>query len=195
MPASHSSVRSSPSTWRIAVTKSWKDAFVGRDADPAAVLGLGQVEHRVGQLGLVDELLVVDEHAPPRRDADPAPALALEARVDAREQLGGQLGEQALLGEEADRAGALREEDVGRRAVALLARAAARGRRSRRSGRRSRCPVSLREVLEQRADEVLAAAGVDRRARRGRRRSRAARTEQAEDGRAAVVVRCLARSL
>ena len=94
---------------------------LGRDADAAAVLGSTTVEHGVAAARpRRHQVLVVDEHAPSRREADPEAALALEDGVDATAQLRVELREQPALGEVPDRARALGEEDVGRRALTLL---------------------------------------------------------------------------
>ena len=59
----------------MAVTKSWNDAVGGREADLAPEVGPGEVEDRAGQVGLVDQVGVVDERADPAREPDPAPVV------------------------------------------------------------------------------------------------------------------------
>jgi hypothetical protein len=84
------------------------------DAESTVVLRVDDVEHRCRELGGIDGVGVVDEDAHPPGDPDPVAVRRPEPLVDAVEDVLGELREPALLVEEPDRAGALREEDVGR---------------------------------------------------------------------------------
>ena len=76
--------------------------------------GFDEIEHRVGKLGFVDDLGVVDEHPLASREPDPAAVAGVEALGDEVEHVVGQRAEQALLIEEPDRTGRLGQEHVGR---------------------------------------------------------------------------------
>jgi hypothetical protein len=154
MPSSQLRASSSPSSWRRTVTKSWNERHL------AGVLGRGQVEHRVGKLGRVDHLGVVDQRAHATRQADPAAVGGGVALGHALDDLVGQGAQPAGRVEVADRAGALGDEDVSGRAVALLVD------EERQVGRVAVADVDaharlLREVLEEGSDQVLGPAAVD----------------------------------
>ena len=92
----------------------------GRHRHPALELRVGEVEHRVGQLGLVDEVGVVHEHPHPAGQADPLAVAGLEVgRRPGRARPRPARSRQPCLVEEADRAGRLRDEDVDVGLVAL----------------------------------------------------------------------------
>ena len=121
---------------------------VGRDRAPCR------------QLGLVDHRRVVDEHPLAAGEADPA-AVGVEALGHEGEHVVGERAEATLLVEEADRPGRLREEHVGGRLLALLLD------EQRQVGGVAVANVDvdarlLRESIEDRLDQVLRPARVDR---------------------------------
>ena len=160
MPSSHSVVASSPSSRRIAETKSWNEAFDG--ATPMRPVHSSPVRSRTlagsSSSGTISR--VEGEHPLAPGEADPAAVAGMELLGDELEDVVGERAEQAVLVEVADRAGRLREEDVGRRLVALLLD---------QQGEVGRVAVAhldvdaglLGEAVEDRLDEVLGAPGVD----------------------------------
>ena len=136
-------------------------AVGGRDADPAAVALAGEVEDRPRQLGLRDRVGVVDQHPLPAAHAGPEPLRVLEVGVDKVEHRPRQRRQEVPVGEVGGGARALPPEDVGRGAVALL------GEQQGELGRVAVADVDrdallLGEPLQQGADQVLGAPGVDR---------------------------------
>ena len=134
-------------------------AVGGRPADAAAPLGLGELEDRAGRVG--DALGGDDEDAGAARGADPLAVGVAEFGVDPVEQVAGQRGEGVGVGQRAERAGVLRVEDVGGAAVALFEDC------DGHLGGAGVADVDLDsgfglEALDQRADQALAAPGVDR---------------------------------
>lgn len=137
-----------------------KEPFDGAIANLALVVGARQVEHRIRQIRLGHDVGVVDEDPHPARQADPRAvagvvALGHEAQHVVRQRL------EATLGvEEPHGSRALRDEDVGRRALALGVDG---------EGEVGGVPVAdvdagaglLGEPLEERADQVLGPARVD----------------------------------
>ena len=156
---SHCRVASSPSESLIAVTNAWNDAFVG--AIPIRPFHFGSVRSKTESGNLVFGQLVgvVDDHARAARRADPATVRVAELPASTRSRVSvGQLCE--LRVDRAERARVLREEDVGRRVLALL------GDRRRELGAVAVAhldldPGLLGELLEERRDELFLAAGVD----------------------------------
>ena len=144
----------------MAVTKSWNEPLVGASATWPAYSGVGEVEHRVGQVGAGRRGRCCRRacaRGPTARPSCRRGAVALGHQVD---HVVGQGREPAGGVEEAHRAGALGDEHVGRGAVALFVDEQCE------VGRVAVADVDadprlLGEVLEQRADEVLGAAAVD----------------------------------
>ena len=132
----------------------------GGNAEPPAPLGVGVVPDRVGQLLFGHGVRVVRDHARAPGRPHPVPFRVREALVDLGQGLGGELGEQAFLGDRPERARVLGEEDVGRRVLALL------GDRRGELGAVAVADVELDagvllELLEEILDEALLAARVD----------------------------------
>ena len=162
------SVSSSPSSTRMAVTKSWNEALVGATATRPVELGVGQVEDRVGQVGLGDQLGVVDERPHPAGEPDPAAVVGAGPRPGTRSSTSSGsspsrpcwsrkptapgLWERNTSAGELSPSSLDEQGEVGGVAVADVDVDAG----------------LLGELLEQRADEVLGAAGVDGDARRRR---------------------------
>jgi hypothetical protein len=159
-------VRSSPSLTRMAVTKLWKLALVGREGDLALVLRLREVEHALGRsaAATISGCRPAPASGRRRRPTRPRRAVLRRAPSSRRRRRAGQQVRVLQAPERTRRPATGRR----RRACASPPRAAARpARRCRRSGRRPRCRV-LVELLQQRRDELLVAARCRRRARRPR---------------------------
>ena len=155
----------------MAVTKSWNEPFAGATPRSSPKARIGEVEDRVGQVGRVDQLGVVDEDPDPAGEPDPVAVGRVVLGRDRVEQRVGERLQPPGLVEKGDRARTLGDEDVGRRVVALGVD---------QQGQFARVAVAdvdaevvvLGELLEQRPDEVGCAPGVDgqpvvRRAGRG----------------------------
>ncbi len=127
----------------------------------SGVLGIGEVEHRGRQVCLVDEFGVVDDHTGSTGEPDPGAVGSREAWIDQADEVGIEGYETVLAGEEAERTGTLRYEDVGRRAVTLGLQ------QQRKLGGVAVPSFDLDaggsgEVVEKRRDQFLAAARVHR---------------------------------
>ncbi len=104
---------------------------------------------------------VVDHDAGPAADADPVAVVRAEARVHELERRVGQGRETALRGDGPEGTGVLGEEHVGGRCIALLEDGRGEVRRPGVVHLDVDAGLGL-EALDDRADEFLAAAGVDR---------------------------------
>ena len=111
---------SSPSSRRTALTIAWKSAPVGENEISPAHSRLGEVEDRVGQLGLLDQVGVVDQHRRAGGEAGPQAARRPVLLRDRSERLVVQRREEAGALHARHGRGVLGEEHVGRRCVALL---------------------------------------------------------------------------
>ena len=120
-----------------------------------------EIEHRVRKLGGVDDLGVVDQHSLPTREPDPTAVLGVEALGDAVEDIVGERAQKALLIEIPDGTGRLGQEHVGWRLVGLLPDQQ-RQIRGVSVPRLDSDPRLLREAIEDRLDQVLGPARVDR---------------------------------
>ena len=160
IPSSHSVVASSPSSRRIADTKSWNEAFDGAIADAPRPLLAGEVEDAHRQLFLGDDLGIEGEDPLAPREADPTAVAGVKLLGDELEHGVVERAEQVTLVEVADGPGRLREEHVGGRLVALL---------FDQQGEVGRVAVAhvdvdarlLGEAVEDRCDELLGASGID----------------------------------
>ena len=135
-------------------------AVGGGNGDPAAVAVVGELEHRLREIGAGHRVEVVDQHTLASGEPDPGARLRAVLWRRQVEHLGADGAEQAPALEEADRAGRARQEHVGRGAVPLL------GEQQGQIGGASPAGLDLGaglagEGLQGRADEVLGAAGVD----------------------------------
>ena len=161
MPSNHCAVASSPSLMRIAVTKSWNDAFDG--ATPMRPFHSGSTRSSTvsGSSDSSVIVRVVDQHPLASGEPDPTAVAGVEAFGDEVEHVVRKRAEQTLLIEVPDRAGRLRQEHVGGRLVALLVD---------EQGQVGGVAVAhldvdaglLREPVEDRLDQVLRPARVDR---------------------------------
>ena len=152
-------VASSPSESRMAVTNAWKDAFVG--AMPIRPFHFGSVRSKTESgTSSSDSSSVLYAMTRERPDVPTQRPSASRKRARRRDRaLRGQLRE--LRVDRSERAGVLREEHVGRRVVAFL---------GDRRGELGAVAVAhldfdaglVVELLEERLDELLLAARVDR---------------------------------
>jgi hypothetical protein len=159
MPSSQARAASSPSSARRAVTKSWNEALVG--AHPMRPDHAGSVKSRIeaGRSASVELIGVVHDRSSPTRQADPVALRRPERRRHLLEQGLGQRHQRTGRRQLPEEAGALGVVHVGRRVVALLLDeqqhlgGVAVAHLGVDPGRRL-------ELLEQRTDEILAAARV-----------------------------------
>ena len=124
----------------------------------------GSVKSKIesGQLGLLRRARSSRRSTRERPDVPTqAPSGAWKRSSTSPSVAAGSGCEQTLGGHGAQRARVLGEEDVGGATCRPPRRSSRRARRSRRSGPRRSTPDSRLELLEERADELLVAAGVD----------------------------------
>ncbi len=134
-------------------------AVPARDTDLALPALVDQVEDGVGQLGGIDEVGVVHQHALATGDPDPPTVVVTGRRVDEVERRCRELGE--VVVEEAHRPGALRQEDVGLDA----ARCDLLGDQERQIGGVAVLDLDVDaglvfEAVDDRLDQAIAATGV-----------------------------------
>ena len=158
--SSQAFVASSPSDRRSAVTNVWKLALVG--AQPTRPFQAGSARSRTdaGQIGVGELARVVGEDASATADADPVAVVGRNRASTRSRRSSGSGASRPSAARAPEGTAVLGEEDVGRAVVALL-----EDRRGELRGARvADLDVDagrLLEPREDRADELLAATGVD----------------------------------